>query len=155
CVLPLAAAFVPGREGLGSRVAAGALGIAWAGLLWGRFARVGVYPSSDGVRIVNLLRTYRLKTSQVHAFALGPSWVAGVRGLSGLVERTDGPVIEIYGITCSGRPKSRSYQEGARLIAELNKWLDHAHGQGRGPDETTLALPWALPLTDAERQTLR
>jgi hypothetical protein len=87
-----------------------------------RLPRTGAYVESDGLRIVNPLRTLNIDWAEIVSFELGWSSQYGIRGV-GLVNLAGGRVVPIFGIQKPNpifRPKNSSAQD---LIAELNDVL--------------------------------
>lgn len=101
--------------------------LTWSTLLYTR--RVGVHVESDGVRVVNPLRSYRLRWDEIERFELARPAV-GVYPLAGFVNLRSGRVIPIVGITVPRFFTRRLKPRAQAPIDELNVLLRSANHPG-------------------------
>jgi len=95
-----------------------------------RLARSGVFVDDDGVKIVNPLRTDRIRWEDLHRFHLRPH--KGFRAL-GFAQRLDGTEVQIWGIQArTSAPAAVRVPQG--LIDELNERLGRERARRRAPE---------------------
>ena len=103
--------------------------VALSGFCLARLARSGVYADEQGVRIVNPLRTDRIRWEELQRFTLRPH--KGFRAL-GFAERIDGTQVQIWGIQArSSAPAAVRVPQ--QLIDELNERLGRERAARRRP----------------------
>ena len=92
-----------------------------------RLARAGVYVDDDGIRVLNPLRTVRMRWEDVLRFTLKPR---GGFPAVGFVERIDGTEVQVWGIQArSGTAAARRIPE--ELVSALNERLAGAREAAR------------------------
>lgn len=118
-------AFLANDRSAAARFAGVIVGLGYGGFYSLRLARTGVYPTEDGVTVVNPLSTRRVRWELVQSFGIGRF---GLYPRVGWVEEVNGTRLRIWGIQGPNPVTRPKPGQAERMIDELNDLL----GQHRG-----------------------